>query len=556
MDEQARPGAGQAARPPGDGPPGDGPAGPGRTHGADPADAAVPSRAGTLPDAPGPGETAVGRDGGADARSAAHIAAAGLRPTGTPAGERGSVDADLSPGTGQGPSPSGLDGDARADAATPDPGTAAVPRRAGAEPRPRRWAHRWFRRGAGPGATGPGPVPGAHRALPALCVTVTVSQGVLFYAFPVLVPAVSADADWSPIALAAVFSGSQVLAALAAPLVGRWLRLRGPRPVMTAAAVLAAAALAAGALAPSLWAFAAAWQVAGLAAAGLFYPPAFAALTHWYRSARVRAVTALTLAGGFAGTVFAPLAVLLEAHLGWRGAFLVLAAVLALVVAPLHLWALRARWTPHGDPESGRRAVRGVVAGRAFWALTTALALGAFTVHAVVVDLVPFLSEQGFGTAEAAWILGATGIGQVLGRLVYAPWERRTGPGARAVAVLVVCAAGALLTAALALGGAAPAALFAAALAVGAGRGLLTLVQATAVADRWGPEHYTTLTSIMHTPLALAAALAPGVCALAAGAVGGYGPVFLALGAVALLGAALAPAGSPARPPAAAGDRG
>lgn len=463
VDEQARPGAGDAPRPPGDGP-----AGPGRTDGADPVGGTAPRRAGTAPGAPGPQSAVVGPDG---------------------------------------------------------PG----------------------------GATGP--VPGARRALPALCVTVTVSQGVLFYAFPVLVPAVSAEADWSPIALAAVFSGSQVLAALAAPLVGRWLRLCGPRPVMTSAAVLAAAALVAGALAPSLWAFAAAWQVAGLAAAGLFYPPAFAALTHWYRSARVRAVTALTLAGGFAGTVFAPLAVLLEAHLGWRGAFLVLAAVLALVVAPLHLWALRARWTPHGDPESGRRAVRGVVAGRAFWALTTALALGAFTVHAVVVDLVPFLREQGFGTAEAAWILGATGIGQVLGRLVYAPWERRTGPGARAVAVLVVCAAGALLTAALALGGAAPAALFAAALAVGAGRGLLTLVQATAVADRWGPEHYTTLTSIMHTPLALAAALAPGVCALAAGAVGGYGPVFLALGAVALLGAALAPAGSPARPPAAAGDR-
>ncbi|WP_305082821.1 MFS transporter [Nocardiopsis sp. MT53] len=403
-------------------------------------------------------------------------------------------------------------------------------------------------------AAAPGPVPGARRALPALCVTVTVSQGALFYAFPVLAPAVSLGTGWSLIVLTALFSGSQVLAALAAPLVGRWLRLRGPRPVMTAAAVLGAAALAACALAPSLWVFAAAWQAAGLAAAGLFYPTAFAALTHWYRSARVRAVTTLTLVGGFAGTVFAPLAALLEAHLGWRAALLALAALVALVVAPLHLWALRAEWTPHGDPESGRRAVRGVMAGRAFWALTAALALGAFTVHAVVVDLVPFLREHGFGTAEAAWVLGATGIGQVLGRLVYAPWELRSRPGTRAVAVLLVCASGAVLTAVLALAGAAPAALFAAALAVGAGRGLLTLVQATAIADRWGPEHYTTLNSIMHTPIALAAALAPGVCALAAGAAGGYAPVFFALGAVALLGALVAPAGSPAA--VAAGDRG
>ena len=41
--------------------------------------------------------------------------------------------------------------------------------------------------------------------------------------------------------------------------------------------------------------------------AGVFYPPAFAALTGWYGPDRVRALTALTLAAGFASTIFAPL---------------------------------------------------------------------------------------------------------------------------------------------------------------------------------------------------------------------------------------------------------
>src|SRR5262249_32578230 len=53
-----------------------------------------------------------------------------------------------------------------------------------------------------------------------------------------------------------------------------------------------------------------------------------------------RPITALTLAGGFASTVSWPAThVLLEA-VGWRGTYLVYAALLALVAAPLHAFAL------------------------------------------------------------------------------------------------------------------------------------------------------------------------------------------------------------------------
>ncbi|XKK39655.1 hypothetical protein HFP72_01690 [Nocardiopsis sp. ARC36] len=78
----------------------------------------------------------------------------------------------------------------------------------------------------------------ARGALAALCVTVTVSQGVLFYAFPVLGPAIAEDTGWSLPIVIVLFSGSQVMAGLSGPFVARWLRLRGPRAVMTAAALL------------------------------------------------------------------------------------------------------------------------------------------------------------------------------------------------------------------------------------------------------------------------------------------------------------------------------
>ncbi|WP_157983612.1 MFS transporter, partial [Nocardiopsis sp. TNDT3] len=265
--------------------------------------------------------------------------------------------------------------------------------------------------GRASGAPAPAVV-GARRGLAVLCVTVTTGYGVLFYAFPVLAPSITADTGWSLTAVTALFSASQVMAGLAGIPVGRWVQARGPRPAMTAAALAAAPAVAALALAPNLWGFAAAWLVAGAAMAGLFYPPAFAALTQWYGRAKVRALTALTLAAGLASTVFAPLTAFLEGVWGWRTAYLVLAAVLLVVVVPLHAFALPQGWVADGaGQQRGRgQGARAVVRGRVFWALTTALALGSFTVYAVVVNIVPLLDEQGFGTAEAAWALGAGGV--------------------------------------------------------------------------------------------------------------------------------------------------
>ena len=59
-------------------------------------------------------------------------------------------------------------------------------------------------------------------------------------------------------------------------------------------------------------------------------------------SARGRAppITVLTLAGGFASTVSWPVTYALLEPLGWKGTYLVYAAVLALVAAPLHAFAL------------------------------------------------------------------------------------------------------------------------------------------------------------------------------------------------------------------------
>ncbi|AXK34428.1 MFS transporter [Streptomyces armeniacus] len=194
--------------------------------------------------------------------------------------------------------------------------------------------------------TGTGDQSRPRGVLPALCATQITSWGVLFYAFPVLLPRLSADTGWSTSTASAAFSAALLTSALAGIAVGRILDARGPRTVMTTGSVLGALALLGVATAPNLPVFTGAWILAGFAMAATFYPPAFAAVTRWWGEDRVRALTIVTLAGGLASTVFAPLTAALADHLTWRATYAVLAAILALITIPAHALALRAPW-PH-----------------------------------------------------------------------------------------------------------------------------------------------------------------------------------------------------------------
>jgi MFS family permease len=162
----------------------------------------------------------------------------------------------------------------------------------------------------------PAPDDARRQALAALCVTEIVSYGVIYYAFPVLATQITAATGWSRTAVTLAYSAGSLAGALAGVPAGRLLQRHGPRPVMTAGSVLGALAVAGIAVAPDYGWFVAAWLVAGIASAGLYYPPAFAALTAWYGSRRVAALTTLTLAAAFASTIFAPLTSALAGPLG------------------------------------------------------------------------------------------------------------------------------------------------------------------------------------------------------------------------------------------------
>ena len=195
-----------------------------------------------------------------------------------------------------------------------------------------------------------------RRALVTLCVTEVTSWGVLYYAFPVLAPSISADTGWSIAAVTAGFSLGLVVAAVAGVPVGRLLDRYGPRPVMTAGTLLAIPAILAVAASQTLLEFLAAWAFAGVAMSAVLYQPAFAALTRWYGPRRVGALTILTLAAGLASTVYAPITAALAEYLRWRQTYAVLAVVVALITLPGHFLDCGCRGRPRRRP--GRETTR------------------------------------------------------------------------------------------------------------------------------------------------------------------------------------------------------
>ncbi|NED22280.1 MFS transporter [Streptomyces sp. SID9913] len=388
-------------------------------------------------------------------------------------------------------------------------------------------------------ATGTGDRSRPRAVLPALCATQIVSWGIVYYAFPVLNPQITAATGWPAGATTAAFSLGLVVSALAGIRIGRILDRRGPRAVMTAGSVLGAVSLLIVATAPNIPVFLAGWALAGLAMASTFYQPAFAALTRWWAPDHVRALTIVTLAGGLASTVFAPLTAALAEHLSWRHTYLVLAAILAAVTIPTHALALRAPW-PDAPTSPAHAAAGAAVVGRSrpFLLLAAAFTLSGFAMYAVVVALVPLLLERGYTTSQAAWALGIGGAGQTLGRTLYAALARRTTATVRTT---ILIALGGLTTAAFAAAPGPYALLIAVSVVAGMVRGNLTLLQATAVTDRWGTAHYGRLSGLLAAPATTAAALAPFAGAALAVPLGGYGLLFFLLATVSVAAALIAP---------------
>ena len=141
----------------------------------------------------------------------------------------------------------------------------------------------------------------------------------------------------------------------------------------------------------------------------------------------------------------------------------------------------------------------------AYWWLNGAFFLGMVAAVAIGVYLIPILLERGESLARATFITGLIGAAQVGGRVAITALERRVPEqalGAAVFALQAIALAVILVTSGLAL------TLLAVAL-LGAGRGGITLMRATLVADRYGRANFAAISGIPAAAQMAARAVAP-----------------------------------------------
>jgi MFS family permease len=376
---------------------------------------------------------------------------------------------------------------------------------------------------------------GGWPLLIALGVTQIVAWGSVYYGFALLLEPLQRDLEASKDAVAGAFSIALLTSGLCSIHIGRTIDRLGGRGVMTAGSLAAAVLLALLSRVESLPALYAVWAGLGVAMAATLYEPAFAVLTQTFATGFRRALTVLTLFGGFASTVFWPLTTWLIERFGWREATLWLALINLLVCVPLHFWLLpRAQTARAAELAPAARGAHRPWRERRFQALALAFLAHYVVVSAVAAHLIALLLARGLSPGAAAGIGALIGPMQVAGRVVefgVSRWMRAAAVGRIAALLLPVS----LLALLLADGGFALLALFA--VLYGAGNGAMTVVRGALPVEMYGRARYGALAGALAMPGLLARALGPTLAALLWTAFGGYDGVALVLIVISVLGA-------------------
>jgi predicted MFS family arabinose efflux permease len=246
----------------------------------------------------------------------------------------------------------------------------------------------------------------------------------------------------------------------------------------------------------------------GLALAASTYETAFAVVVVVTdRAERDRCLLLLSMMTAFAAAFFYPLTGWLDQLLGWRGALVALAALMAVIAIPGHLWVV-----PNAATHRARvtrtlgRSIGDALRDRHFWLLSAAFVIEAGAGSAVTVQLVSFLRHEGHSAEVSATVPMLIGVLSVPIRLYLGTAGRRFGMVAVTAAAFAIQALGAgvlWFTARSIVWTAVSIAAF------GFGVAVATLSRPAIFADRYGPARYAGIISVTALMIGVSRAVAP-----------------------------------------------
>ena len=237
-----------------------------------------------------------------------------------------------------------------------------------------------------------------------------VNVGSSNYAFGLFVEPLESTFGWSRTAISASLSFTAV-GALASPIIGRLMDMRGARPVLVISLALMGISFLVRPAMTELWHWYGLSFLQFIGISGITALPAGRLIAIWFPASQGR-IMGITVAGINVGGITIPFVVNLTLSAsGWQAAYVVM-GVIAVVLAALALLFVREHPPERqggspGQYQRGDRKLSGLPLSaatrtRSFYAIVGALALGNFGHAGVFPQLIPHFQELGIPAAWAA----------------------------------------------------------------------------------------------------------------------------------------------------------
>lgn len=275
---------------------------------------------------------------------------------------------------------------------------------------------------------------------------------VQIYSTGVFIEPLEAEFGWSRSGITGGMLIASVMGVLFSPLFGYLVDRWGARSLALPGVVVTCLGFSLLALAgPAIWTWWAFWFVIALGA--LMTKPTVwsTAISSHFKKGRGFALAVMLCGTGLGSAAIPPLSYLLIEAVGWRLAYVGLAAMFFIVVAPVLWFFFHDRRKKPLAPGAALRVVSGWTARdgfrtRQFYQLFAAALIVTMIVVGFIVHLVPMLEQNGLDREAAVYAAGLTGLLSVIGRLsVGFLFDRFSGPTIGAFSVMLPIPAAALL---------------------------------------------------------------------------------------------------------------
>lgn len=230
------------------------------------------------------------------------------------------------------------------------------------------------------------------------------------------------------------------------PIIGKLLNSYGAKRVIAIGAVVTASGFASLTQMQELWQFYAGYSVIGIGAGAIGIIPATAVVSNWFQKRRGMAIGIMSMGIGAGGLILAPLfGSYFIPNFGWQISYLVFALMLCIII-PMAIILIKTKPSDMGLYPDGASApvvseesvplpseTPGITLQMAlrtstFWLIGVSAILSGFSISGVLNNQVPHLEDIGFSLATASTVVGASGLGSLIGKLLFGSMCDRIKP--------------------------------------------------------------------------------------------------------------------------------